>query len=234
MNRFLDLIFPRRCILCDGVLLPSERGTCTACTVRIRPVRPPFCTRCGKQLSNVTETPCKDCTLKEQEFEAGRGALLYEDAIRESVYRFKYHGRKEYAAYYAELIERGMGAWIKGLHAEALIPIPLHSKRYEKRGYNQAELIASALSKRLGIPLRTDILYRLQATGKQKELNASARENNLKKAFKTYRNDVKLDTAILVDDIYTTGATVNAAARCLKSAGVRKVYFVTLCIGRNI
>ena len=103
----------------------------------------------------------------------------------------------------------------------------------KKRGYNQAYLIAAGLSDRLAIPVCNDLVIRTAATGAQKELGALQRQNNLKKAFKVSGNGVKLNSVLIVDDIYTTGATIDALASCLREAGVGKVYFATLCIGRG-
>ena len=126
-----------------------------------------------------------------------------------------------------------LGDKIRRWDVDAVIPVPVHKSRLKKRGYNQAALIAGELSKRLGIPMRDGVVIRRAATGVQKELGAAERQNNLKKAFIVPGNVVKLKSVLVVDDIYTTGATVDAVAGCLKGAGVEKVYFASLCIGRG-
>ncbi|MBR4169622.1 MAG: ComF family protein [Lachnospiraceae bacterium] len=229
----LDLLFPPRCVVCDGVLRPDERGLCASCQNSVHLIRAPYCMKCGKELRFEKDVFCRDCERRDHVFDSGRSLFLYNDAMKKSIYRFKYDGRKEYAAYYGEKMAQCLGDWIRSVAPDAIIPVPLHAKRLKKRGFNQAELIAAVLSKHIRIPVNNRLLIRSAETEKQKELNASERENNLKKAFKTTQNDVELDTVLLMDDIYTTGATADAAAGCLRSAGVRHVHVLTLCIGRN-
>ena len=228
-----DLFFPPRCVVCDRPLTYRESGVCINCENSLHIIRDPRCMKCGKEVSEERDVFCKDCIDHAHRFESCRSLFLYDDAMKKSIYRFKYDGRKEYAAYYAKVIAKELGEWILSVKPDAFIPIPLHPNRLKKRGYNQAELIAAKLSALINIPVKTDVLIRQTDTIRQKELSLSARENNLKKAFKTNENDVKLDTALLIDDIYTTGATMDAAAACLKDAGVSRVYALSLSIGRN-
>lgn len=118
--------------------------------------------------------------------------------------------------------------------AQALIPVPLHKSRQRTRGYNQAQLIAEELGKRMNMRVVDDLLYRVKKTKAQKNLNAFERENNLKKAFKIVQNDVKLNSVILIDDIYTTGSTLDEAAHCLQECGIGNIYFIVLSIGENL
>ncbi len=229
----MDFFFPPRCVVCDGILRPDEEGLCRECKGSVHRIRAPYCMKCGKELRMESDVYCKDCISRDHVFDSGRSLFLYNEPMKRSMYRFKYDGRKEYAAYYGRELANGLGDWIGSVGAQALIPVPIHKKRLKKRGYNQAELIAAALSKRIKVPVNHDLLVRAKETEKQKELNAWERENNLKKAFKTTQNDVKLDTVLLIDDIYTTGATADAAAACLRTAGVSHVHVLTLCIGRN-
>ncbi len=228
-----DLFFPPRCAVCDGLLKIHEQGVCLKCEPALHRIREPRCVKCGKEVAKDSDIFCPDCSIHAHRFESGRALFLYNDAMKKSIYRFKYAGRKEYAAFYADEMAREFASWIRSTGAEAIVPIPLHETRLKERGFNQAELIARRLSASVSVPVRSDILVRWTDTRKQKELNASERENNLKKAFKTTRNDVKLDTVLLIDDIYTTGSTMDAAAGCLKEAGVGKVYMMALSIGRN-
>jgi ComF family protein len=153
--------------------------------------------------------------------------------VKESVYRLKYSNRREYAISYAQELARVYGGWIEEKGVEALVPIPLHPKRQRRRGYNQAQLIARELGRLLDIPVETKLLKRVINTRPQKELNDKERKNNLKKAFKICTNDVQLNQVLLVDDIYTTGSTMDGAAEELKKAGVGNVYVVSACIGRG-
>ena len=114
------------------------------------------------------------------------------------------------------------------------MPVPLSRKRLHTRGYNQAALLAKELGKCLDIPVWEHAVSRVRNTVPQKELNAAERQNNLKKAFKIASNDVKLSTIIIVDDIYTTGSTIDALTEVLQNAGAKKVGFVSLSTGSGM
>lgn len=168
----------------------------------------------------------------EHKFTQGRALCEYR-SIRQSLYRFKYKGRQEYAEVYGALLAAYLGDTIRSWNPDVLIPVPLHRARQRRRGYNQAELLAAELGKRLGIPADGKIVRRIKKTVPQKQLNRQMRQNNLKKAFKITRNDVKLSTIIIIDDIYTTGSTVDALAGIFREAGTENIYFITLAIGRE-
>ena len=227
----LQCIYPRRCPVCDGVFYFSEKEQIhPACRKKLAPVVQPFCFGCGRQLTDDTAELCSDCRRRRRSFRRSAAAFGYNEAARESVARFKYHGRQSYARTYAEEIWALRKEEILSFRADALIPVPIHRARLLKRGYNQAELLAEELSKLSGIPLRRDVLFRLKKTAAQKALSPEARVRNLSGAF-SVKGPVKgLRTVILVDDIFTTGATLEACTRVLLAAGIRTVYGVTLCV----
>ena len=117
---------------------------------------------------------------------------------------------------------------------DALIPVPIHESRRRERGYNQSDVLAKAIGKRIDIPVYTDWISRCRKTAPQKELEPAERQKNLKKAFKIIHDDVKLNTIVIIDDIYTTGSTIDNVAQCAKDAGVKKIYFITLSIGKGM
>jgi ComF family protein len=153
--------------------------------------------------------------------------------MRQSIARFKYSGRREYAAFYAEEILKRCAKELFSWQAEVLIPIPLHPSRRRKRGYNQAALLARELTKRCGIPTDEQLLYRVKKTKAQKELNDQERQTNLKHAFSVRKGEIPYKTVILIDDIYTTGSTIDAATAVLKESGIQTVYFLCICVGRG-
>lgn len=189
--------------------------------------------KCGKPLSDDKKEFCTDCSRNQRNYVQGRSIFIYDDIMRKSIYSFKYNGRQEYAIFYAQQIYERLSDKIKLWNAEALIPIPIHKSKLRKRGYNQAYLIAKELSNLTGIPVKNDILIRQKNTTVQKNLNANERSSNLKNAFKIAQNKVKLSSAILIDDIYTTGSTIQACADALESSGVDKIYFISVCIGHD-
>ena len=230
-NILLDLFFPSRCAICDDIV--TERGSvCSKCAPKVRFLTDPVCMVCGKKVEEG-KVYCYDCTRKKHAFIRNYAVFVYAD-IRESLYRFKYNGRAEYAEYYAKAAYRCLGRQLSGLGAQALVPIPLHPSKKRKRGYNQAEEFASELSKLSGIPVYMDLVKRKKKTKPLKTLNVSERQNNLKKAFLFMQNDVKLDTIILIDDIYTTGATLDAVAAVCHEAGIARVYGLTVAVGTGL
>lgn len=232
-NALLELLFPPRCPLCDGLLTPFGEHICASCAAKLQYAGEPYCRKCGKKLADETKEYCFDCMHRNHHYDMGRALYEY-PCIHTSIYRFKYRGRREYAVFYAEETVRILGRHIQEWKADALIPVPLHPSRQRKRGYNQAEVLAEQIGKRMHIPVRTDIVKRVRRTTPQKELDNTERQNNLKKAFKICRNDVKLEVAVIIDDIYTTGSTIDEIAAELKRAGVRQVFFITLAIGRGL
>ena len=230
-ERLINLIYPRRCPMCDLILGKEEKYICTACAAQVEFVRGAYCMKCGKPVLEEQEY-CRDCLVRPHRFDCGRVLFVYEGALKKLIYRFKYAGRKEYAESYAYFAQQELGGFVRRIEPDALVPVPLHRRRFCKRGYNQAELFAVALGKRMGIPVERKLVQRTRNTLPQKELDSSARQNNLKKAFKLCGNDVKLNTIIIIDDIYTTGSTIDAVAEQFRRAGVQKIYFLAISGGK--
>jgi ComF family protein len=223
-----QLLFPLRCPICDEIA-PWGKKICPRCAKKPKWIRDCWCMRCGVKLTDEAEY-CAVCKQRERAFDRGRSLFEYA-SVAQAIYRFKYGGRKEYADYFGARMAQDLAPFIKKTDADFLVPIPLHPARLRKRGYNQARLLAKELEKRLSIPVREDLLARCKKTVPMKQLNWLERQNNLKKAFLVAGNDVESKVVILVDDIYTTGATMEEAARMLKAAGAKAVYFVALSAG---
>ncbi len=232
----LDMLYPRRCTVCDRVLSMQEQYYCKNCTGTLRYIGKESCMKCGKPV-DCQEEYCTDCKKKKTAFRSGHSVFLYDTSMRSSISRFKYHGRQEYAACYAREMYIRYGGWMKEIQAEALIPVPVHKERYRVRGFNQAELLAEHLSRLSGIPARKDILLRVKNTLPQKELTDKERLENLCQAFQITSLQEKLykywKCVIIIDDIYTTGSTVEACSRVLKNWGVEEIYFLCVCTGQS-
>lgn len=228
----LQLLFPRRCPVCDKIVWPSGEKICAPCLKTLKLLTPPWCLRCGKKLYEEGEL-CGDCKRISHKFLRGRALYEY-SAVAPSVYRLKYGKRQEYAEFFGEEAAKYLGEFIRSVQPDALIPVPLHRKRQIKRGYNQAKLIADVIGRYMNIPVYDNLVYRVKNTLPLKKQNPKERQNNLKKAFIIRQNDVKLDTIIIVDDIYTTGSTVDEVADVLKKHGVKKIYVITLACGAGV
>ena len=225
----VDLLFPRRCPVCDE---PVKWKTliCPGCLPKLKRVREPYCMRCGKPLADSEQEYCGDCRKGKALYLAGRALYEYDSAAA-SLYRFKYGGRQEYAVFFGREMAEAFEGFIKQTKAEGLLPVPLSKQRFAKRGYNQAALLAREIGGRISLPVYENIAERVRDTLPQKMLKPNERQNNLKRAFKIAQNDVKLSTIIIVDDIYTTGSTINALTEALQAVGVKKVYFISLSVG---
>ena len=225
-----DLLFPRRCPVCDGIVTPMGEKICASCLPVLKPVRAPWCMVCGKGLAKEGEL-CEECKNGKLHFFRRARALYDYPSVALSIYRFKYGARREYKDFFGEEMAKYLGDFILSTGAQALIPIPLHKRRMRKRGYNQAAELSKVLGAKLGLPTYENLLFRVKNTKPQKQQNSKERQNNLKKAFLVRKNDVKLKTIILIDDIYTTGTTADEAAKALTEAGIPDVYVVTLAGG---
>lgn len=228
----LDLLYPPRCPFCDKAVL-SKEGVCKECRKKIHKIKGPVCMKCGKPLSNPRKEYCFDCERKTFAYSQGKALWVYEKEVKASIYRFKYQNKREYGKVYASEMAEYFEPWIRRKKIQVVIPVPLHKKRKKKRGYNQTEILAKEIGRILDLPVYTDVLIRMRNTKPQKMLNDTERKNNLKGAFKTIENIVQLKYILLVDDIYTTGSTVNAAAEALKEAGAAEVYTFCVSIGKD-
>lgn len=226
----LYLLFPPRCPVCDGIVAEQGEKICLSCLPKLRYISTPRCLRCGKGLLEEEKEYCRDCTTRHHHYQQGRALYEY-PCVAKSIYRFKYQGRREYAEFFGQELAEYLGDFIREIQPDGLIPVPLHRKRLRQRGYNQAQDLANVLGRCMGVPVYGKLLKRVKNTKPLKQLNPKERQNNLKNAFIMAQNDVKLKTIILIDDIYTTGSTVDEAARVLLEHGVGKVYFVALACG---
>lgn len=212
------------------------RGVCRGCYNNLEWVKEPKCQKCGKPLSEDDEY-CLDCMKRKSTFEKGYGVFVYNSSMQESIGKFKYHGRQEYGKFYAEEMYKEYGEWIKTIGIQAIIPVPIHKRRCRKRGYNQAEIIAQELGKLSGIPVLENFLLRIKDTLPQKELSDRERKENLYQAFQVRTGGARLNQipkcVILIDDIYTTGSTLEECSKVLKNVGVKKIFFLCVCIGKG-
>lgn len=231
----IKLLYPSRCPLCGGI----SEGFCKACYREMKFAKEPVCFRCGKPLEEEETEYCTDCLEHAHRFEQGRGLLLYQGAVKESIHRIKYQNKREYLEYYAQLmvekLERELVRW----DPEVLIPIPMYPAKQKKRGYNQAVILSKYMGRMGGYEICRDALKKICATKDQKELSDRQRRSNLRHAFAVNEAYLGEDghlpwkRVLLTDDVYTTGSTVDAAAEVLKKYGVEKVFFATICIGEG-
>ncbi|MCR5093123.1 MAG: ComF family protein [Lachnospiraceae bacterium] len=229
-DNLLRLLFPMRCPVCDRVL-PYGEKICADCHREIRYEAEPRCLKCGRSMSREKDPDaafCADCAAHPHEYDHGYCLAEYHSIAR-PIYRIKYAGRRESAAWFGEEIVRCLGEELYRMAPQVIVPVPLHKKRYLTRGYNQAEDIARSIARRTGIPVRTDLVERRVNTPPMKRTDRQEnRRKNMKNAFQLRSDDVKYERILIVDDIYTSGSTIDAIAREFRRAGVPGIFFVTV------
>lgn len=231
----IELLFPRRCPVCDDIVIPRGEYICAPCRKKLQIVAEPCCKKCGKPIEDARQEYCYDCAEHAHVYDSGKAVFLYDETMKRSIARFKYAPyRREYADYYVREMTRCCGRQLIRWKPEALVPVPLHRSRKRRRGYNQAELLADGLSMNFHIPVRTDLVRRIKRTIPQKKLDNKERQKNLKTAFWVSPEAAECETIVLIDDIYTTGSTVDAIAKLLKERGVKRVYILVLSIGHGV
>jgi ComF family protein len=219
----VDFALPPRCPGC-GVVVPEEHSFCLSCWSQLVFLGEPCCTRCGLPFEHDGggAAECGACLAEPPRFDRVRAAVAYGDIPRKVALKLKYGGRPGVAETMARLMERHLP---RGGDA-ILAPVPLHRWRIWKRGYNQAGLIASALSRRSGLPVDLGLLGRTRSTPPLRGLGRRERSLAVRGAFKVppaARHRLAGRPVLLVDDVYTSGATAAACARALKRAGARSV-----------
>lgn len=232
-----DVIYPPRCVVCDQITEKKERHMHFRCRGMLFEVTGPVCLHCGRPVSNESIEYCFDCSRqKVSSFRQGKALYLYRGQMKQTMYRFKYANKREYAQFFAKKAVDAYGDWIIKNKVEAIISVPMYPKKKKRRGYNQAEVFAKALAKQLegSVAYEKNAVCRVKNTLPMKELNDIERKNNLKNAFQCHKNIVKYNRVLLVDDIYTTGSTAEAVSKELLSAGVKEIFVMSICIGKGV
>ncbi len=217
---FIDLLFPPQC---GGCRRPGTLW-CETCRAGVTLVRPPLCEKCGQP--NVASRLCVNCRTSSLQIEFIRSAAVFEGSLRQAIHRFKYARLASLAEPLGQLLADGWEA--HAFQADWLVPVPLHPARERERGYNQAALLARQLARHSGVPLLEHALQRTRATAVQMELNAAERQLNVAGAFACAEPRIKSKRVVVIDDVCTTGATVEACAEALLKAGAASVMGLTL------
>lgn len=223
LRPILDFALPPRCPGCGAVTEEPHRF-CLACWSQLAFLGEPCCARCALPFDygEGGEVICGRCMAEPPAYDRLRAAVAYGDMARAVALKLKYGGRPSVAETMARFIERHLDASA----APILAPVPLHRWRIWRRGYNQSALIAGVLARRAALEARLDLLERVKATPVLRGMNPRERKAAVRGAFRINpkrKDGLKGRAVILVDDIYTSGATVNACARILRRAGAARV-----------
>ena len=226
----LDLLYPPRCEACGRL---REHLICPDCLAAIERIRPPVCELCGVPFDPGAQAAPRgaDCRGKRRSFSVARSAGYYSGPLVEAIRRFKYHCQmalwRPLGGLMVEALEDGAGAIDPGT-VDVVCAVPLHEARLRERGFNQSELLAEVVAEGMGKPLRR-LLERTRPTLPQVDLPAESRATNVRGAFEADLHEViQGQTVLLIDDLFTTGATMMECARVLKRAGAEEARVLTL------
>ena len=234
-HRLVNFVFPLYCLSCQAHLKSTFHfAFCKTCFKRLKFIKGHACAYCGRLASSSAKDGrlhCLSCRSTKNFFDACITPLCFTDVLKKAIYAFKYHGRSHYG-YYLSCFMRGALSRSfsrRSLEEMMIVPVPLSRGRQKERGYNQSEVLACHLARQLGLREPVYALIRSAATESQTFLNRVLRQKNIRHAFSLSQDiDVTGRHIILVDDVLTTGATLNECARILKKKGARKVTGLTL------
>ena len=235
VNTGLGFFYPEFCRLCEAEPATARDGYVgTHCWSQVRFIKPPFCQRCGLPREGDITTPfeCANCRGMELHFSSARSAVVARGVVLEAIHRFKYRRQLWFENFLAGLFLREAVPALRGQNWNWIVPVPLHSLKQREREFNQAGRLAIHLAAALDLPLDPRLLRRVAPTATQTLLTRQQRAANMRGAF-SVRNDAQLDgeKIILVDDVFTTGATTSACAKVLREAGSGDVCVWTVARG---
>lgn len=229
---FLDVVFPRSCVHCgDGVDGSPYEHLCRACTRELFLARPPACATCGFPFFGMLSGPrvCPHCAELVPAFDEGKTLFLAKGPGRALIHELKYKGGS-YVFRDVERMVRASRHFTDYLEGAELVPVPLHPTKLRERGYNQSDRIAASLAGMVPGCRVKKLLQRVRYTQTQTRLNREARDRNVKNAFAMTEHAVVVpeQTYIMIDDVFTTGSTLNACATVLRKAGATRIKVATL------
>lgn len=231
----LTLVYPPLCQLCETARATAAEGmVCQKCWRKVRFIRPPYCGRCGLPYQGelTTKFECANCRELELHFCSARSAVTAGGVILEAIHRYKYQRALWFEPFLAEVFLLQAVPELKDQPWDLIVPVPLHPAKQREREFNQAGRLAARLSAATGIPVGKTLLQRTTPTRTQTLLTRQQRAANVQRAFAMKRG-LRLagERIILVDDVFTTGATTNACAKALRLAGAGEVCVWTVARG---
>jgi competence protein ComFC len=232
----LGFIYPEVCQICgDEHATVNEGYVCAPCWQRVRFIKPPFCERCGLPFEGEITAPfqCGNCRDMEFCFQSARSAVLTGEVILDVIHRYKYQQALWFEPFLADLLARQAAPELARGHWDLIVPVPLHAAKRRERGFNQAGRLADQLGRATGIPVRPTLLRRVKPAESQTRLSRAQRAVNVRGAFvaSSRRKLEGRPRVVLVDDVFTTGATTSACAGALREIGAAEVCVWTVTRG---
>ncbi len=235
-RRALGLVWPRNCPFCSYPLADTDPGiVCPACLSLAKPIEPPFCRRCASPFTGtVTDETfvCGYCQDLHFYFSRAVCACRTQGVVRECILRFKYNREMYFGPHLVDWLVGAAQRWIDWREIDAIVPVPLHPRKERQREFNQAEYLAAGLSKVVSVPVLKRNLRRIRDTPTQTKLDAEARMKNLRDAFGVRDEKAfKGKRLVILDDVFTTGATMDSCAKTLRKAGAKDVSALAVARG---
>ena len=222
-----SFIYPDVCQLCHDCRATKTEGyVCAACRETVQVIVVAFCDRCGLPFEGDITNPfeCGNCREMELHFTSARSAVAARGTVLEAIHRYKYNGQIWFEEFLGELFVRGARSWFREHPVDYLLPVPLFGVKQRERGFNQAERLARRLGQGVNGPVDARRLQRILPTPSQTRLSRKQRADNMRHAFQLRCPDgIKGATFVLIDDVFTTGATTSACARLLMKEGAKQV-----------
>jgi ComF family protein len=231
VDALASLVFPAPCRICGAILDTASRiPICEACRDSLRPLSGPHCEICGRPFVSPRAGPkCHACRRDVYGFDVARSYGAYDEGMVRAILLLKYEGVRPLGRWFAARLAGIVAGQSEEFAADVVVPVPLHPARLRERGYNQAELIARPLARRLGLPLRSYLLVRTKPRPEKLRLTRHERWETVRGAY-ALRQGAQVDNlrVLLVDDVMTTGATLDACSRALRKAGASRVACLTV------
>lgn len=231
----LNFLFPAVCQLCgDARATAAEGYVCPSCWQNVRFIAPPWCDRCGLPYPGdiTTAFECANCRDLDLHFRWARASVVANNFLRGVIHRYKYNRELWLEPFLADLLVRQAAPALREEKLAGIVPVPLHPVKQREREFNQAERLARPLAECLGIPVRTDLVKRIQPTRTQTQLDKHARADNVRHAFAPVDpQSLQGERLLVIDDVLTTGATTSALARVLRENGAGEILVWTLARG---
>lgn len=235
LNALTAIIFPAPCRICVQPLTNASRvPICETCLSSFECIAEPMCKCCGRPFIAAPAAQslpplCRLCRADLFGFSRARSFAIYNDALGAAIVLLKYEEVRRLGDWFARQLAETLARHGEDFRADVIVPVPLHPERQRERGYNQADLIARPLARRLGVKLRSDVLVRTRPRPAQLVLSRTERWKSVRGAYAT-RAGVRVDKlrVLLVDDVMTTGATLDSCARALRKAGAAEVFGLTV------
>jgi competence protein ComFC len=231
-RKLIGLLYPKRikCCVCGR---DAKEAVCSTCLSQLEYIEGRVCLKCGKGIDDEYDANiCPDCKRADKNFDMAFSCFEYKDMGKTIIHKLKYENCKEVAQTLGRLMIQKIAE--ESINLDAIVPVPIHKSKELKRGFNQAQLIAEEIAASVGLPL-WDCIIRTKVTTDQFKLDKVNRNLNVHNAFciNLLYNNVKYENVLLVDDVYTTGSTVDECSRILKQQGAKRIFVITAATGSN-